>query len=157
MRVSLQVWDATRATEALERAERGLWNHLFAGQLPSGDFRAPALGPEAPGTSSGAEPTPDARGLYACHRAFRDVLDHLARHEADTAFAELLLDADVTEPGFTLTLRHEVEGPGTSRLVVEVEDAAPAPRAWRCASPPGPRCRSCFSGAAGSCYGPAPT
>jgi hypothetical protein len=53
------------------------------------------------------------------------VLDHLARNEGDTVFAELLLDADITQPGFTLALRHEVEGPGTSRLSLEIHDATP--------------------------------
>jgi DUF1680 family protein len=116
--------------EALERAERSLWNHLFASQLDDGDFRAPALGPGAPETFPPAEAgkQPEGRGLFSSYRAFRDVLDHIARHDAQTAFAELLLDADLTEPGFTLALRHEIEGPVSSRLVLEILDATPGPQ-----------------------------
>ena len=130
LRVSLQLWDANGAAEALDRAEGLLWNQVFASQRDDGDFEAPMLAPEAsrsPPMSAGGR-TAVPRATFEAYRAFRDVLDHLTRHQEQTAFAEILLDADITEPGFVLALRHTAEGPGTSRLGLEILDAAPGPQ-----------------------------
>ncbi|HEY5907594.1 MAG TPA: hypothetical protein VIZ31_06080, partial [Vicinamibacteria bacterium] len=111
-----------------------LLNPLFAAQQAGGGFAVkaelatpsdPAPTPTPAESASPAEATSmQWRPTLAAYRTFRDAIDGLARREKDVSFVDLFLDADVREPGFLLSIRHESDGPGASRLVIGVLDAA---------------------------------
>ena len=127
LRLSLQLWRATGTLDYLERAERCLRNHFFFNQWDTGDFGHHVLFPQ------GFRPTESAgRAWWCCtmhgYRAFRDVLDHVARREKDTTFVDLIFDADVAFPGLSLSLRHSSEAPDQSTFRVEVLEASVLPQ-----------------------------
>jgi hypothetical protein len=123
LRLSLQLWRATGAPDYLDRAERCLLNHFYFNQWDTGDFGHHVL------FAQGFRPSESVgRAWWCCtmhgYRAFRDVLDHVVRREKDTTYVDLILDADVTLPGLSLSLRHTSEGPDQSTFTVNILDAA---------------------------------
>jgi hypothetical protein len=127
LRLSLQLWRATGTLDYLERAERCLLNQFFFNQWSTGDFGHHVLFPQ------GFRPTESVgRGWWCCtmhgYRAFRDVLDQVVRREKGMTFVDLMVDADVTFPGLSLSLRHTSDAPGQSRFRVEVQDASLEPQ-----------------------------
>lgn len=91
VRLSLQLWQATRKVEYLERAERCLLNEFFFNQFNTGDFG------HHTGYRYGYRSTESVgRAWWCCTmhglRAFRDVVDAVVTSEGDTVRINLFMD-----------------------------------------------------------------
>jgi hypothetical protein len=123
LRLSLMLHRATGRTSYLDRAERCLLNHFSFNQFSTGDFGHHAF------FSGGAMPTESVgRAWWCCtmhgHRAFRHVLDSVVRLEDETVHVDLCQDVDWSGEGARIAIRHRVESPAWSRLVIEVGKAS---------------------------------
>ncbi|MBI4557973.1 MAG: glycoside hydrolase family 127 protein [Candidatus Hydrogenedentes bacterium] len=109
LRLSLQLWHATRNAQYLEFAERCLFNHFFGNQFRTGDFGHHLLCREgfAPLLGTG-------RAWWYCTmhglRAFRDVLDSMVTCDEHGMKVELFLDGECRAGDFHARMEgHTIE------------------------------------------------
>jgi len=121
LRLSLDLFRATKRGDYLDRGERCLVNHLFFNQFATGDFGHRVF------FEQGVMPSPSVgRAWWCCtmhgYRAFRDVLDSVVRLDG-SAHVDLFQDADWSGDGLSFAQRFRPESPLRSRLEIEVRHA----------------------------------